>query len=70
MKEEFCHCDHCNKPIFVGEKCITVTISKDHIDTSWSVEPLNAIGAATWHLECAPAGMAKHELLRKYQSEF
>ena len=53
MREVFCYCDHCNKPIYVGDMMVSVTLSTDLVDSSCSVQPLNSDTIAAWCKSCA-----------------
>ena len=59
MRNIFCYCDYCQKPIYVGDKMVSVTLSTDYIDSEYSVQPLQAETVATWCEACAPIAVNK-----------
>lgn len=53
MSKVFCQCDRCKRDILVGEEMVTLTQTKEKIETESCVQPLapNIIG--TWCESCA-----------------
>lgn len=60
-KQTFCHCFDCDKPIFVGDSCHSITYSLDKIDSIMSVSPSNAEGLGTWCSKCFSKILKKGE---------
>ncbi len=52
--KEFTKCDRCQTPIFVGDKLVSLVLSNDFVESSYSIQPLEAHEISSWCTSCAP----------------
>lgn len=54
----FCDCEKCGRGILAGDRCYSLTLSRDYIVSEKDVQPLEAESIAMWCLDCGRSAVS------------